>query len=210
MSPDKLDLARTDRAYYAPPSHPVVAHFGPLPYLVVDGAGAPGGEAYTRAIEALYGLAWALKFRCKAQRHDFVVAKLEGQWWWPDEYAGRGPEEVPRDVWSWRLQIRLPDFVNAEAVEATRAAAKGGVHGSTVRAEFEVWDEGPCVQILHTGPYSTEPATLALVHHYLEDHGLVQAGHHHEVYLTDPRRGDPARARTILRLPVSGTDPVRR
>lgn len=202
---DKLDLVRTDRAYYAPPVRPVAGAFGPLPYLIVDGSGAPGGPGYTLAVEALFGLAWALKFRAKTQGRDFVVAKLEGQWWWPDDYAGRTAEEVPRDLWSWRLRIRLPAFVDASDIEVTQAAkgASRAPGSTTPRVGFAVWDEGPCVQILHTGPYATEPATLALVHEYMEAHGLVQAGHHHEIYLTDPRRGDPAKAKTVLRLPVS-------
>lgn len=198
---DKLDLARIDRAYYAPPARPVEAHFGPLPYLRVDGRGAPGETEYIQAVEALFGLAWTLKFASKTRGRDFVVAKLEGQWWWPDEYAGQGPETVPRDLWLWSLRIRLPGFIEVQDVEAARAAVKAPE--APARVEFEVWDEGPCVQILHTGPYATEPVTLALVHHYLTDHGLVQAGHHHEIYLTDPRRGDPAKAKTVLRLPVA-------
>lgn len=189
---DKFDLTRADRAYYSPPAWPVEAHFGPLPYLKADGRGAPGGTEYTQAVEALFGLAWTLKFAWKARGRDFVVAKLEGQWWWPDEFIGQGPEAVPRDLWEWTLRIRLPGFVEAPDVEAARG-----------RVAFEVWDEGPCVQILHTGPYATEPATLALVHRHLADRGLVQAGHHHEIYLTDPRRGDPAKAKTVLRLPVA-------
>jgi len=198
---DKLDLVRTHRAYYAPPNRPVEGDFGPLPYLVVTGAGAPGGSVYTRAVEALFGVAWALKFRFKALGRDFVVAKLEGQWWWPDEYAGQGPEEVPRHLWSWRLRIRLPDFVDAADVEATRAEAKDPK--ALAELGFEVWDEGRCVQILHVGTYASEPTTLSLVHDYLKVRGLVQAGHHHEIYLTDPRRGDPTKAKTVLRLPVA-------
>jgi hypothetical protein len=191
---EKLDLAKIDKAYYAPPARPVEVNFGPLPYLAVTGRGAPQGAAYTEALEALYPLAYAVKFASKAAGRDFTVAKLEGQWWWSDEWAGKGPEEVPRDVWEWTLRLRLPPFIDAAAVAEVRTKA------SAVR--WELLDEGPCVQILHVGPYAAEPATLAMVHEHLHRRGLTVAGLHHEIYLTDPRKGDPAMAKTILRLPV--------
>lgn len=201
---EKLDLAKTDKAYYAPPTRPMEVAFGPLPYLAITGRGAPLGTDYAQAVEALFTLAYAVKFDAKATDRDFTVAKLEGQWWWPDEWAGKGPDEVPRDVWEWTLRLRLPSFIDAEAVAAARAR-KGTASNAPARladVAFELWDEGPCVQILHVGPYATEPTTLALVHEHMRERGLVEAGLHHEIYLTDPRRGDPARAKTILRLPV--------
>lgn len=201
---EKLDLAKADKAYYSPPTHPVERHFGALPYLKITGQGAPLGSAYAQALEALFTLAYAVKFASKADGRDFTVAKLEGQWWWPDEWAGKGPEEVPRDVWQWTLRLRLPDFIDAQTVTAARER-KLTVPNAPARladVAFELWDEGPCVQILHVGPYATEPATLALVHEHLRTQGLVEAGLHHEIYLTDPRKGDPAKAKTILRLPV--------
>lgn len=202
---EKLDLAKADKTYYAPPASPVPVQFGPLPYLAIAGKGAPQGPAYTQALEALFTLAYAVKFGAKAEGRDFTVGKLEGQWWWPDEWFGKGPEEVPREVWEWTLRLRLPEFIDESAVSIARDRKQQASDAPTRLADvrWELWDEGPAVQILHIGPYATEPTTLALVHEYLAAHQLVEAGLHHEIYLTDPRKGDPSKAKTILRLPVT-------
>lgn len=202
---DKLDLTKAHKAYYAPPTQPVEATFGPLPYLRIRGRGAPMGPACAQALEALYSLAYAVKFQAKALGSDFVVAKLEGLWWWPDEYAGRGPEEVPREVWEWRLLIRQPEFVDQVLVDEARVkvADKKDAPFRLADVDFALWDEGPCVQILHIGPYATEPVTLAVVHDHMDERGWEMAGLHHEIYLSDPRKGDPEKAKTILRVPVA-------
>jgi hypothetical protein len=201
---DKLDLTKTDRTYYGTKAVPTEVEFGPLPYLVISGNGAPGGTQYTQSLEALFPLAWTLKFQSKARGRDFVVAKLEGQWWWPDEFFGRAAADVPRDLWQWNLMIRVPDFATAADVEAARSQVrlKDDQPPRLEDVEFRTVDEGPCVQILHVGPYATEPATLAAVHAYCAARGYTATGHHHEIYLSDPRKGEPTKAKTLLRIPV--------
>lgn len=57
--------------------------------------------------------------------------------------------------------------------------------------------------MLHIGPYATEPATVEKMDAYIQAEGLQKTGKHHEIYLGDPMRSDPAKLKTILRLPVS-------
>lgn len=74
-------------------------------------------------------------------------------------------------------------------------------------AQFSVLEEGLCVQRMHIGPYADEPATIADLHCFMAEQGLADCTsrerRHHEIYLSDPRRTDPSRLRTILRLPVA-------
>ncbi|MFD0692789.1 GyrI-like domain-containing protein [Paenibacillus sp. GCM10027628] len=138
---------------------------------------------------------------CKKNSQDFTVAKLEGLWWVDGEQDAM---EVARELWNWKLMIRLPEYVNVEIVEAARqiAGSKKKELDELQKITYEKISEGKCVQMLHVGPYSTEPETVQRIQSYMEEHGLSQVGKHHEIYLSDPRKVEPAKMKTILRYPV--------
>nr|WP_257450952.1 GyrI-like domain-containing protein [Paenibacillus soyae]MCR2806952.1 GyrI-like domain-containing protein [Paenibacillus soyae] len=198
----KLDLAKMDKAYYTASGKPKVVSFQELAYLSIEGQGSPDGPAFAESTEALYTVAYGVKFRCKEEGKDFTVAKLEGLWWVDSEAYGL---DVPREEWRWRLLIRLPEYVDEGRVRDAkeRAAAKKKGLARVHQVEWTRLREGLCVQILHAGPYSEEPKTLRILHDFMEAEGLLWNGPHHEVYLSDPRKiTDPARMKTILRQPV--------
>lgn len=196
----KLELTKAFPNYYSARAAPTLVTFGPLPYLTIGGQGEPEGVAHTAALSELYGAAYRIKGLCKGAGNDFTVPKLEGLWWVSEEEI-LPPLSVPRDRWHWRLLLRLPDFVTEEHVQmATSACAERSEQDQQVR--FETLDEGTCVQILHLGPYSTEPETLKTLDAFIECEGLQRNGLHHEIYLSDPRRSAPDQLRTILRQPV--------
>ncbi|MFD6158769.1 GyrI-like domain-containing protein [Nocardia sp. NPDC060256] len=180
----KLDLAKTDRHYYHASTEPTLRTFGSYGYVTVTGSGAPEGPEYLEAVEALYRAAYGAKKIAKAGGRDFVVAKLEGLWWVESDAP---PLTVPRSEWHWQLMIRMPEGVTADMVRG---------------ATFERLSEGDAVQVLHVGPYATEPETLAKMDAFMTAEGLAMNGRHHEIYLSDPRRVPAAQAKTILRHPV--------
>ncbi|WP_157415801.1 GyrI-like domain-containing protein [Agromyces allii] len=207
---EKYDVKREHRALYAPSAREfVVVDVPPLRYLAIDGYGDPNtAETYTRAVEALFGVAYAVKFASKRELgRDFAVAPLEGLWWADDRAAF-----VARDkgAWSWTMLVNQPDWIDepavAAGVEAARAkAVKAGVEPNPaldlLRLEHLV--EGSSVQILHVGSYDDEAPTLARLHdEWMPQHGFAFNGPHHEVYLGDARRTAPEKLRTVLRQPV--------
>lgn len=179
----KLDLAKSDKLYYTAPTDPVLRAFDTYGYATVTGEGAPLGSAYTDAVGTLYRSVYGAKKLAKAADRDFVVPKLEGQWWVDSDDP---PLSVPREQWRWRMMIRLPDFVTGEMITG---------------AEYERFHEGDAIQVMHIGPYATEPETLARMEAFMAENSLTMNGRHHEIYLSDPRRS-ATRTRTILRHPV--------
>ncbi|WP_026818661.1 GyrI-like domain-containing protein [Arthrobacter castelli] len=200
---EKIDLAKLHRAYYSPPASPVLKNFGPVPYIAIDGRGAPGGPAHNAAIGAQYPVAYAAKFAAKAQGRDFVVAKQEGLWWF-DAGEKRPAAQVPREQWNWTLLIRVPDYIDAAALSRATAAAasKKPELESIEQVYFKELDEGDCVQMMHHGPFEDEPQTVAAMNEFMANRGLEYNGDHHEIYLTDIRRTPAAKWRTVLRYPV--------
>lgn len=205
---EKLDLTQYDKSYFKAQTQPEFARFDTKPYLSVCGKGDPSSAGFSAHIEALYTTAYAVKFGCKTRGMDFVVSKLEGLWSFDEARFGtfsisEAPQKIPRNEWEYRLLIRMPEFVTPADVERAKEIAqsqKGVVLASEVQW-FEL-TEGLCVQMLHIGPFATEPDTLLQMHAFMESHKLLKNGLHHEIYLSDFRKTAPEKLKTILREPV--------
>ncbi len=202
---EKYDVKRARRELYAPPREFVLVDVPPMRYLAVEGHGDPNvAPEYVEAVEALFGVAYAVKFRSKRELgRDFVVAPLEGLWRADDPSTFVTRE---KGAWSWTMLIAQPDWVDdalvAAAVGSARAKAKGERPGLE-RLRLVELREGTCVQILHLGSYDDEAPTLARLHdEWMPQHGLTFNGDHHEIYLSDARRTVPEKLRTVLRQPV--------
>ena len=199
---EKLDLKKTRKSLFtAPPNRFVTISAPRVSYLMVDGHGDPNrAPAYRLAVESLYTTAFTIKFACKANGQDFVVAPLEGLWSAPD------PESFiarRKDEWDWTIMIMVPDHVDGEAFLAarTRAREKLGVLPESLR--LESLEEGLCLQALHVGGYDDEGPLLARLHgEIMPSGGYDFAGRHHEVYLSDPRKTAPEKLKTVIRQPV--------
>jgi len=200
MRATKLDLTKKYKTYYTAKPSPLIVEFGEAKYLSIEGKGEPGGEEYTRKLEALYPLAYAVKNLSKKSGKDFVVSKLEGLWWVESDKSAL---EVPREEWRWKLLIRLPEFITPQIVEEAKIIVlkKKGIE-LVKETRFEKINEGKCVQIMHIGPYATEEETIAKMKAFMEENNLVENGLHHEIYLSDPRKVDPKKLKTILQQPV--------
>ncbi|MCC6724488.1 MAG: GyrI-like domain-containing protein [Saprospiraceae bacterium] len=207
---EKLDLTKRYKTYYTAATKPEIVEFEPAQYLSILGKGDPSGADFAERIQALFATAYAIKFHYKGEGKDFVVAKLEGLWWFDEARFGspsmsEAPKQVPRSEWEYRLLIRLPDFVE-EAV--TIGCAKSVVSKKKIALaaaiEFYRMTEGKCVQMMHVGPFSTEPQTLAQLLDFCQANGFSKNGLHHEIYLSDFRNTEPERLKTILREPVVG------
>jgi len=196
----KYDLTKEYASYYTAKTTPEIVDVEGGYFLTIEGRGAPEGEEFQSKIGALYALAYGIKMLMKKEGRDFTVAKLEGLWWVDSD---RHNLEVPREEWRWRLLIRQPEFVTHEIVQrAKEEVLKRKGLDLVKEITLEEIAEGRCVQILHVGPYSTEPESLAKLYELMEAEGLTFNGFHHEIYLSDPRKIPAERLRTILRQPV--------
>ncbi|TWE13899.1 hypothetical protein FHX69_6029 [Prauserella muralis] len=202
---DTYDVKKRHKELYSPSSTEfAVVDVPEFRYLAVDGRGDPNtSAAYAHALEALYGVAYTLKFASKKTLgRDFVIAPLEGLWRADDPavFTAR-----LKDSWDWTMLISQPDWITEDMVDAAvgTVAKKKKDNPALANLRLLTLNEGTCVQILHIGSYDDEAPTLhRLHHHYLPEHGLTFNGDHHEIYLSDPRRTAPAKLRTILRQPV--------
>ncbi len=196
----QTDLYKIHKAEYATPRKPVLLRIAPATYLGIAGRGAPGSEAFQDAIGAQYSMAFTIKMASKFSGRDYSVCKLEALWWVD---SGGCFHTEAKDQWSWRLLIRTPDFIGEhEIAAARRQLAERGKSPLVQQVELFSLDEGPCVQMLHVGPYDREGESIAEMSNVAAAEGYRFHGLHHEIYLSDPRRVAPEKLRTILRMPV--------
>lgn len=205
---DKLDLRKTYKHLYQPSAQKVeVVDVPPLQFAMIDGAIEPGhrpgdSPAFQQATEALYGVSYTLKFASKQRPEnpiDYGVMALEALWWVEDgEFDIINPAN-----WRWTAMIVQPEHITPAMFQDALAQLRRKKPGPAVDSlHLEVFQEGLSMQIMHVGPYATEPATLARMDAFARDNGYVPCGKHHEIYLGDPRRSAPDKLKTVLRHPI--------
>ncbi|MBL0886864.1 GyrI-like domain-containing protein [Myceligenerans indicum] len=199
----KYDVKTAYKTLYAPSARNFTEVDVPrFRYVAVDGKGDPNtSESYARAVEALYGVSYTLKFAGKADGRDHVVGPLEALWRADDPSVFLSRD---KDAWEWTVMIWQPDWVDDAALgRAAGDTARKKPNPALAAVRLIRPHEGRSVQILHIGSYDDETPTLARLHdEYMPAHGLTFNGDHHEIYLGDPRRVAPEKLRTVLRQPV--------
>lgn len=201
---EKIDLRKTFKdLYQVSAKAPVEVVVPALRYLMVDGEGDPNtAPAYAEAIEALFSVSYTAKFMVKKgpQAIDYGVMPLESLWWSDDLSAFRSGH---KDRWKWTAMILQPDFVSDALIGAAidEVRLKKKLPGLD-RLRLDSLTEGRCAQILHIGPFSEEGPTIERLHAFITERSALR-GKHHEIYLSELRRTDPAKWKTIVRQPMT-------
>ena len=209
----KLDLKKDLKYLYLPPAKKIeLVQVPPMSFIMLDGAIEPDqtpgtSPLFAENMQALYGAAYTLKFSLKLRKEnplDYPVMALEGLWWIED---GTFELQKPGN-WKYTVMIMQPDQVTLEDFTAALAQLrkKKGDQPAFTRLRLDRYHEGLSVQAMHIGPYATEPETVAKMQAFMQANACQDlvglGGKHHEIYLGDPRRADPAKLKTVLRHPV--------
>lgn len=205
-----FDYKKEYKEFYLPKGRPEIIQVPAMNYIAVRGSGNPNeeGGCYQRAIGVLYAVAYTLKMSYKSDYKidgffEYVVPPLEGFWW---QNGVRGVDYSKKDQFHWLCVIRLPEFITKQDFDWAVAQAGRKKKMDCASAEMITIEEGLCVQMLHTGAFDEEPATTAQMEAYLLEQGysndITDTRLHHEIYLSDPRKTDPARLRTVIRHPI--------
>lgn len=205
-----FDYKKEYKEFYMSKSKPGIVTVPSMNYIAVRVQGDPNieGSEYKQSIGLLYGIAFTIKMSKKGDHQiegyfDYVVPPLEGFWW---QDGVEGIDYAHKEDFKGISVIRLPDFV-------TKADFEWAVQEATIKkktdfskVEFLTYDEGLCVQCMHIGPYDDEPATVALMHEFMESQGyaldITNERMHHEIYLSDARKTASEKLKTVIRHPI--------
>ena len=203
--PAKLDVKKKYPKYYNPSKNtPEILEIPPMKYFMIDGLGNPNtAQEYKDAIETLYAISYTLKMKIVKKssiNRDYVVPPLEGLWYMDDmnDFTVANKEK-----WKWTMMIRIPNHVKEAEIEKSVDLVKELKNPPALhKLRIENYHEGICVQIMYIGPYVEEHETIMKIHNHAQDEGYTLSGHHHEIYLSDPRRIAPEKLKTVLRQPI--------
>jgi hypothetical protein len=208
-----LDLKKQYKHLYQPPAKKVeIINVPCLQFAMIDGAIEKGSEpgkspSFGEATQALYSISYTLKFMLKKRKTnavDYPVMALEGLWWVEDGVF----DITVKDNWFYTLMILQPEIITQDIFEEgiEQVRRKRGDSPALARVRLADFEEGLCMQTMHIGPYATEPATVERMRYFAVETGYRDrvglGGKHHEIYLGDPRKADPAKLKTVLRHPL--------
>ena len=205
-----FDFKKEYKEYYLPKNKPSIVDVPKMNYIAVRGKGNPNEENgdYQNTLGLLYGVAYTIKMSYKGDHKidgffEYVVPPLEGFWW---QDSKDGIDYDHKETLNFISIIRLPDFVTKADFGWAIAEATKKKKQDFSRVEFLTYDEGLCVQCMHIGSYDDEPATVELMHKFAEDNGyelnITDKRYHHEIYLSDPRKCDVSKLKTVIRHPI--------
>ena len=205
-----FDFKKEYKEFYMPKSTPSIVKVPKANFIAMRGKGDPNedGGTYQQAIGVLYAIAYTLKMSYKTAYKiegffEYVVPPLEGFWWQDDI---KGVDYANKSTFNWISVIRLPDFITTAHFKWAVETATKKKKLDCAAAEFMTIEEGLCVQMMHIGPFDDEPATVALMDAYLLENGYVNDFSderlHHEIYLSDPRKSEPTKWKTVIRHPI--------
>ena len=205
-----FDYKKEYKEFYLPKNKPSIVKVPKMNYIAVRGKGNPNeeGSEYMASIGLLYAIAFTIKMSYKGTYKidgyfSYVVPPLEGFWW---QDGINGMDYNQKNKFNFISVIRLPDFVTKKDFDWAIEEATNKKKQDFSKVEFFTYDEGECVQCMHLGPFDNEPATVELMHKYMEENGyeldITDKRMHHEIYLSDPRRCSEDKLKTVLRHPV--------
>ena len=205
-----FDYKKEYKEYYLPKNKPVLVSIPTMNYIAINGHGDPNDEKgeYKDALSLLYSIAFTLKMSYKTDYHiegyfSYVVPPLEGLWW---QNNSNTIDYQHKEDFNWISMIRLPDFITKKDVDWAITTANAKKQKSHSQVYFFTLEEGLCVQCMHRGSFDDEPATLELIHSYIDNNDLLtdisESRRHHEIYLSDPRKCKAENIKTVLRIPV--------
>ena len=205
-----FDFKKEYKEFYMPKGKPEIVTVPKMNYIAVRGKGNPNEDDgdYKKSIELLYGIAYTIKMSKKGDHKiegyfDYVVPPLEG-FWWQDDVDGIDCSH--KENFRWISVIRLPDFVTRSDFEWATEEATRKKKMDFSKVEFLTVEEGLCVQCMHTGSYDDEPATVSMMHEFIESQGyaldITDKRLHHEIYLSDARKVAPEKLKTVIRHPI--------
>ena len=205
-----FDFKKEYKEFYMPKNKPGIVTVPSMNYIAVRGEGDPNQEdgEYKQAIGLLYGIAFTIKMSKKGDHQidgyfDYVVPPLEGFWYME---GMNGIDYAHKEAFHWISVIRLPDFVTEDDFRWAVNEATKKKKQDFSKVEFLTVEEGLCVQCMHIGPYDDEPATVTMMHEFMEQQGyeldITAKRLHHEIYLSDARKVAPERLKTVIRHPI--------
>lgn len=202
---EKLDYKKVYKDLYLPKNCPVIIPVPPINFVMIDGEGDPNGEEFAIATAALYSFSYAVKMSYRSNAvpegyYEYTVFPLEGVW----DLIDKTVSAKIKSNFAYSIMIRQPDFLTEELFERFLLETKKKKPNVYLdKMKFGTISEGLCCQMLHIGSYDDEPESFKMMEQFCKDNGYKRiCKKHREIYLSDPRKTESSKLKTVLRFKV--------
>lgn len=202
---EKYEWKKAEKSYYNPGNVPQLVDIPAFKFFTLAGKGNPNDAFFAEYIQCLFSLSYTLKMQWKKESgFDYAVYPLEGVWSLQTP-TNQNDGVLDKDNLLFNLMIRQPDFVTEEyAADIIEKVKAKKPHPLLEDVKFETITDGLCVQMLHIGSYDSEPKSFAEMNTFALDNNLLRSSLvHREIYLSDARKVQPEKLKTILRFQVN-------
>ncbi|MBC8062048.1 MAG: GyrI-like domain-containing protein [Clostridiaceae bacterium] len=202
---DKLDYKKVYKDLYLPKKTPVIVTVPSINSAMIESNGDPNGEKFALVTAALYSFSYAVKMSYKSENvpmnyYDYTVFPLEGVW----DLLDKNLSSTVKSNFKYKVMIRQPEFLTVGLFERFMSETKKkkpNVYLDEIK--YSTISEGLCCQMLHVGSYDKEPASFEIMEQFCKDNGYNRISpKHREIYLSDPRKTETTRLKTVLRFKV--------
>jgi len=205
MIKKKIDYKKDFKEIYLPKNSPCIIEVPSINYAIIDGEGDPNGEEFARATSALYSISYAVIMSCKSKEipegyYEYVVFPLEGVW----DLVDKTKSNTDKSNFAYSIMIRQPDFLTSELFMRFVIETKKKKPNSYLdKIRYATLTEGPCCQMLHIGSYDDEPTSFEMMEQFCKDNGYERSSlKHREIYISDPRKTEVKKLKTVLRFNI--------
>lgn len=203
----KHEWRKHEKELYIPKEKPELVDVPPMNFITISGKGDPNQQDFADRIGALYPIAYAIRMMPRngftpEGYFEYTVYPLEGVWDLTEE--GRKKETLVKDDLVYTIMIRQPDFVTREVFErAVEIAKKKKNNPLFDEVRFETIKDGLSVQMMHMGPFDEEHRTFEKMKEYISENNLkLKTLVHREIYISDIRKTEQEKLKTVLRYLV--------
>jgi hypothetical protein len=202
----KIDYKKDYKQLYMPKTVPEIVVVPKMPFFMVRGSGDPNGEEFSKVTEALYSMSYAVRMSYKSEDvpvgyYEYTVFPLEGEW----DLLDRSKPATDKNNFKYTIMIRQPDFLTEERFERFLEQTKRKKQNPFLeKVRFEHVEDGLSCQMMHIGSFDDEPESFARMEKFCTEHEFIRSSKiHREIYLSDPRKTEPSKLKTVLRFPVN-------
>lgn len=201
----KIDYKKDYRNIYLPKTDPVIIDIPKMQYVMINGTGNPNGEEFKKVIEALYSFSYVVKMSYKSNEvpegyYEYTVFPLEGIW----DLVDYSKPVSDKDNYKYTVMIRQPDFLTHELFEKFLEIAKKKKPNQRLNDMiFGEITDGLCCQVMHIGSYDDEQRSFEKMEKFCNENGYIRLSKtHREIYISDPRKTEISKMKTVLRFSV--------
>ncbi|MGV0168013.1 GyrI-like domain-containing protein [Furfurilactobacillus sp. WILCCON 0119] len=207
MANKKHEWRKDERTLYPTMKHPSITTVPAQTMITISGQGNPNSPEFAERVGALFAISYAIKMAPKKgidfpDAIDYTVYPLEGYWTMPDDFTG-GP--IDKEQLVYTIMIKQPAFVTSAVFEQARQLVKDKVPATLLeQLQLTTTTEGLVGMILHVGSFDTEAEDFDRLDYFLKNEGYVRTEYaHKEIYLSDFRRVEEAKRKTLLRVKIA-------